>query len=205
MTGNRNRWFLPEVPDVLGMLHRQWELTSAAAQAFAAWARGDAAQSDVIRRLEHEADEAKRALWRALRSAFVTPVDAEDLFAMSADLDEVLNGMKDAVREAEACLIVPDAAVATMADLLLQAVDRLGAAFARLVDDTGEATLEADEAVHAQRAIEHVYRDAVPALIGGDDLRDAVMRRELYLRIVTAGERVRAVAERIWYCVVKES
>ena len=97
----RRRWFLPETPDVLGMLGTQLDTTLAAMRAFARWAHGDLDAADEVRALEHRADDQKRALWRALRTAFVTPVDAEDLFVMSAELDEVLNGTKDVVREAE--------------------------------------------------------------------------------------------------------
>ena len=40
-------------------------------------------------------------LRRALTVAFMTPIDAEDLYVMSERLDAELNGAKDAVREAE--------------------------------------------------------------------------------------------------------
>ena len=37
----RERWFLPETPDVLGLLGRQLSVTVEGMEAFAAWAAGD--------------------------------------------------------------------------------------------------------------------------------------------------------------------
>jgi len=41
-------------------------------------------------------------------------------------------------------------------------------------------------------------------LLSNEDLRQVDARRELYRRLLEAGERLAAVAERIWYAVVKE-
>jgi uncharacterized protein Yka (UPF0111/DUF47 family) len=201
------RWFLPDTPDVVGMLCSQVETTHEGMVAFAAWARGDAAQADTVRELEHRADDEKRALWRALRTAFVTPLDAEDLFVLSAGLDELLNGVKDTTREAEVMSIAPDDALAEMADLLVEGVDHLRDAFQALneKDDDVAATAAADAAVKCVRLIERVYRRAMPALFEHAELKEALGRRELYWRLVAVSEQMRAIAERVWYAVVKEA
>ena len=201
------RWFLPDTPDVVGMLCEQVETTHEGMVAFAAWARGDADQSDTVRELEHRADDEKRTLWRALRSAFVTPLDAEDLFVLSAGLDELLNGVKDTVREAEVMAIVPDAALAEMADHLIEGVDHLRDAFRALNETKHDeiATAAADQAVKCVRAIERVYRRAMPTLFENTEIKEALGRRELYWRLVAVSEQMRAIAERVWYAVVKEA
>jgi hypothetical protein len=53
-------WFLPEVPDVLGLLRRQLAVTVEGMDAFAAWAVGDPSAADTVRACEHRADAAKR-------------------------------------------------------------------------------------------------------------------------------------------------
>lgn len=199
------RWFLPESPDVLGMLGAQLDTTRDAMRAFAAWARGSAEAADEVRELEHRADDQKRALWRALRTAFVTPIDAEDLFVMSAELDEVLNGAKDIVREADVWAMTPDPAMAEIADLLSTGVERLGDAFALLGDPGSGATEAADAAVKSQRAVERVYRRGMSALIEHPEAREVIGRRELYARMLGTSARLCAVAERVWYAVVKEA
>jgi hypothetical protein len=52
----RQRWFLPETPDVLGLLGQQLAVTVEGMDAFAAWAAGDAAAADTVRACEHRAD-----------------------------------------------------------------------------------------------------------------------------------------------------
>jgi len=201
------RWFLPETPDVVGMLCDQVTTTHEGIAAFAAWARGDAAQADTVRELEHRADDEKRELWRALRAAFVTPIDAEDLFVLSAGLDELLNGVKDTTREAEVMSIAPDDALAEMADLIVEGVEHLGEAFEALKSSKQEevATAAADAAVKCVRSIERVYRRAMPLLFEHAELKEALGRRELYWRLVAVSEQMRAIAERVWYAVVKEA
>ena len=96
-----SRWFLPEHQDLLRLLSEQLDVTVQGIDAFAAWAAGDADQAPVTRRLEHQADRRKRALLDALREAFTTPLEPEDLFALSRGIDWVLNHAKDVIGESE--------------------------------------------------------------------------------------------------------
>ena len=61
------RWFLPETPDVLGLLHHQLEVTIESVDAFAAWANGDAGAAEAVRDAGPAGDTAKRELLSALR------------------------------------------------------------------------------------------------------------------------------------------
>ena len=199
------RWFLPDTPDVLGMLRAQTADTIEAMDALVAWTQGDVAKGEVVRELEHRADERKHELQRSLKVAFSTPLEPEDLFALSRGLDGILNGAKDAVREAEVMGLAPDGATTEMATLLAEAVRHLGEAFEQLGADGDEATDAADAAIKAQRRIERVYRRAMGALIEVADLREVMARRELYRRLARLGDLVVDVGERVWYAVVKEA
>jgi len=202
-------WFLPENPDVLGTLRRQAGVTTEGMTALVEWANGDAAASDRIRDAEHRADELKKELRGQLKTSFITPIGAEDLFVMSGRLDAVLNGAKDAVRESEVMAIPPDAAVAGMAACLAEGVHHLVEAFERLGatdDGDGEAATDAaDRAVKTQRQLERVYRQGMSALLEVGDLRVVNGRRELYRRFARIGDDVTEVAERVWYAAVKEA
>ena len=200
----RNAWFLPRSPDVLGLLRRQLAITIEGMDAFATWAAGDPAGGAVVRDCEHRADDAKRELHRALRIAFVTPLEPEDLFALSRGVDRIINQAKDALRESEVMACPPDRPLADMAVLLAGAVRELDAAVARLAPGTGEATASADAAIKAARRIERVYRAAMADLLTVQDLREVSGRRELYRRCSRIGDSVVEVAERVLYAVVKE-
>jgi uncharacterized protein Yka (UPF0111/DUF47 family) len=200
------RWFLPETPDLLGMLHAQATITVEGTDALAAWSTGDPDAADQVRRCEHRADDAKRVLWKALRDSFSPPLDAEDLFTLSADLDEVLNAAKDLVRECEVMRIEPDRATKEMVGFLDEATHQLADAFQSLgAHESGDPTECADAAIKSQRRVERTYRTAMSALVETSDLRDVMSRRELYRRLSRIGDLVHRVAERVWYAVVKEA
>lgn len=204
MSKDRTRWFLPENGDVLGMLRAQADVSIRALDAFAGWAGGDPAQSDVVRAAEHEADERKRELLMLVRDAFSTPLDPEDLFELSRGLDEVVNGAKNTVREAEALSMQPNRSMGEMSALLADGVHRLGEAFAALAGDADRAQQYAAAAIKAQRNLERCYRAAMADLAAQEDIREVVGRQELYRRLARMSEAILDVADRVTYAIVKE-
>jgi uncharacterized protein Yka (UPF0111/DUF47 family) len=202
----RSRWFLPETPDVLAMLREQMAVTLTGMDALVTWAGGDAGAVERLRDCEHQADDRKRELREALGDAFTTPLEPEDIFELSRGLDRVLNGAKNAVREAEVMQAAPDAFIAEMAAELAAGTRELADAFHALGGDAGAlATAAATRAAKSQSRLEHVYRRAMSALITVDDLREVAAKRELYRRFARTSDDLRDVAERVWYSVLKEN
>lgn len=197
-------WFLPSTPDVMGLLRSQGKITQRGMGAFVAWSAGDAASEAAVRDAEHEADGVRRELQGALRAAFSTPLDAEDIYELSERLDAVLNAAKNAVREAQVMGITPDATLASMATDAAAGVDHLCDAFALLTTDQAQATVAADRAISCERRVEHTYRTAMSQLLQVADLRQVIAWREMYRRYARLGEGLVRVAERVWYAVVKE-
>ena len=127
------------------------------------------------------------------------------MFELSRGLDEVLDGAKNVVGEAEAMGTGPDAATAEMARELAAGTRRLTEALALIEgEDRERATALADEAVKDQRHLQHTYRAAMSALIEVEDPRELAARRELYRRLARTGDELVRVAERVWYSVLKE-
>jgi uncharacterized protein Yka (UPF0111/DUF47 family) len=187
------------------MLRHQLAVTTAGMEAFAAWANGDADAAAAVREHEHRADTARRELHATLKDAFVTPLEPEDLFALSRGIDRILNQAKDLVRESEVMACPPDTPLAEMATLLVSFARRLDDAIARLQPRDGDATDAADAAIKEARRLERVYRAAMAELLEVDDLREVMARRELYRRCSRMGEGAVDVAERVLYAAVKES
>lgn len=203
---SRSHWFLPQSADVLGMLSEQAAITVKGMEALVAWAEGEAAAADRLRRFEHDADKQKRELREALTEAFSTPLEPEDIFELSTGLDEVLDSAKNIAGEAEAMHTAPNAATAEMARQLLEGTTRLAEALAMFArGDRKDATAEADRAVKDQRHLQHSYRRAMSDLVDVEDLREIAARRELYRRLARTGDNLVRVAERVWYSVLKES
>ena len=198
------RWFLPESPDVIGMLGRQLAITREGVDALVEWSSGDESKATAIRALEHRADEHKRELEIALTTAFTTPLEPEDLYALSRGIDWILNHCKDLVQESEVMDCPPDEPLAEMCEALAESVHLLAEAVELLGEKDPAATERANEALRAVRRIEKIYRDAMASLLEVDDLREVTARRELYRRMARIGETVVEVAERVWYSIVKE-
>jgi uncharacterized protein Yka (UPF0111/DUF47 family) len=202
----RHRWFLPETPDVLAMLRNQTTITMEGMAALLAWSRGDPDAADRLRECEHRADDQKRELRAALTVAFTTPLEPEDIFELSTELDRVLNSAKNTVREAEVMHTGPDQAISEMAAELGVGLRDLNQAFEQLAAGARAAATEAaDRAAKSQSRVEKVYRQAMSALVTVVDLREVAAKRELYRRLARTSDDLREVAERVWYSVLKES
>lgn len=199
------RYFLPETPDVIGLLRDQLAVTITGLEAFAAWAEGDGAAAQRVRDAEDAGEERKRVLLRALRAAFVTPMDPEDVFALSRSVDWILDHAKDVITESEVMACPPDAGLAEMATLLLESVRHIDEAIARLGSVEGDPIEAADAAIGVERELERRYYEGMAALLEVDDMRERITRRELYRRCSTIGETVIDAADRVVYAVVKES
>jgi uncharacterized protein len=204
-----SHWFLPDSPDLLGMLVHQLDVTIEGIDQFAAWAAGDADAAERVHAIEHQADDVKLELQRTLRDAFTTPMEPEDLFALSQGIDWILNYAKDAIGESEVMACPPDEAVAEMAALLAQACRDLGEGVASLASGGGpdhpDPIDAAQAAIKSERRLEKVYRRGMAALLELDDLREVMARRELYRRCSRMGVAIVEVAERIGYALAKAS
>jgi predicted phosphate transport protein (TIGR00153 family) len=63
--------------------------------------------SKEIRVLEHRGDEVIHEIFRRLNQTFITPIDPEDIHALSTKLDDVLDGIEDAVYRLVAYRVEP--------------------------------------------------------------------------------------------------
>jgi uncharacterized protein len=205
MTRHR-RWFLPETPDVLAILRKQTAITMEGMEALLAWSRGEPGAGDRLVECEHRADDRKRELRAALTIAFTTPLEPEDIFELSTELDRVLNSAKNTVREAEVMEIGPDQAISEMAAELVEGVRDLSEAFEQLAAGARAAATEAaDRAAKSQTRVEKIYRRSMSSLVAVHNLREVAAKRELYRRLARTSDDLREVAERVWYSVLKES
>jgi uncharacterized protein len=199
------RWFLPDTPDVLGLLRQQAGVALEGLEAFQSWAGGDAAAASAVRDSEHREEEARRAVLGALRAAFVTPLEPEDLFALSRGIDRIIAYARDLISESEAMAAPPDGVIADMAALLVEAVRHIDMALVHLGTDDDAATDAAEEAIQAHRSLERIYYQGMRALLDVEDRTERISRRELYRRCQRIGEIVIDVAERIMYAIVKQA
>jgi len=201
----RGHWFLPDAPDVVGLLRSQLAVTIEGLDAAAAWAAGDQGAAKRLVEIEHRGDTAKRELLAELRGAFVIPLAAEDVFALSRGIDWILDYTRDLVSEADAMACDADAGLAEMLARLGEAAHYIDEGLGALGEDGERATAAADRAIRAERALEHVYYRGMAELLDTSGQRERISLRELYRHCERIGETVIDVAERIVYAVVKKS
>ena len=158
-----------------------------------------------MRDAERRGDDAKRDLLTALRVAFVTPLEPEDVFALSRGIDRLLNYARDLIDESDAMACPPDARIADMAGLVGAALGHIETAVASLGSDSDAATTAADAAITEERRLERSYYEGMAQLLEVGDRNERIARRELYRSCARLGETVVDIAERVVYAVMKES
>jgi uncharacterized protein Yka (UPF0111/DUF47 family) len=205
--GPRRRWWrvlMPVAPDVVALLVAQGELTVEGMDAFNAWSHpGGEGTAEAVRSAQHRAYHARRELLTALQAALSTPVDQEDLYLLSERIDRVLTAARYTLREAEVLGRAPNVHTGQMADRLATATRALVAGFRVLHKDPEEAGRQADAASDAVHHVERDYRQAMAELLQADDLRVVVAGQVLYRHYLGVADAVIAVADRLWFVVLR--
>jgi predicted phosphate transport protein (TIGR00153 family) len=163
-----------------------------------------------IAAIEKEADEVRRILIEELMRTFITPFDREDIFALSREIDDILDYVNTTVEEMEILDVDPNSYMLRMASLLHDAAVEINLSVLRLQDNHLTVANE-----HAQRAkslenrVETVYREAIGDLFAkAKDLKHVVEMmkiRELYRHLSNAADRGDGAANVISDVIMKVS
>jgi len=147
-----------------------------------------------LRATEKEADEVRRILIDELLRTFVTPIDREDISALSRAIDDVLDYAYTTVDEMEILKVQPTPHMTRIAALLHDAAVELDLAVQRLEDNhPGVASDHAQRARAIENRVENVYREALAELFRDPHDLDDVVRmlklREVYRHLSNAADR----------------
>ncbi|MDX3189739.1 hypothetical protein PV458_15155 [Streptomyces sp. MN03-5084-2B] len=195
-------WFLPHNPDVLGLLRDQADTVADLLTALAGWARGLPTGGELHTPLLVQSAERRQVLV-AVREAFSTPIEAEDVFELAERLGEIADAAYMLVRESDLSRTPPDDHLTVMVLTVVSAFDMLHSALDAL-PKTGAAA-EADAALSSLEAAEHAYRRAIAGLETEPDPRREMRLRELYRRAEHLALAVQRLGRRTWYAVCKIS
>ena len=124
-------------------------------------------QAQKIRLLEKEADELRRILIDELNRTFVTPMDREDIFALSRAIDDVMDYAYTTVEEMVILSVTPNTFLRRIVSLLREASYEIHLAMLRLKDHPNVANDHAIRAKALENRVEHIYREAVADLSVG--------------------------------------
>ena len=86
--------------DFFALLNQQCELTVRAMEVLCEYCKlPTETLSESIKDIEHSADDIRRTLIEEINKTYITPIDREDLFHLSRQLDEILDYAKTSVDE----------------------------------------------------------------------------------------------------------
>ncbi|NPA91667.1 MAG: DUF47 family protein [Chloroflexi bacterium] len=160
-----------------------------------------------VERAEKDADELRRILIDELNRTFITPIDREDIFALSRAVDDVLDYAYSTIDEMRLLQVDPNPFLRRMASLLREAANEIYLAMERLEHHPGVAAEHAMRAKALENRVERVYREAIADLFKAPASLEQIVYmlkvRELYRHLSNAADRGDETANVISNIVVK--
>lgn len=151
--------------------------------------------------VEHEGDTRRGLLVARLRRSVSSPIDREDLFRLSRSVDDVLDTVRDFIREADLFGAGGQDAYQPVLDALARGIAELGEAV-RLLPEAPQRA--AEHALHAKKqGLRTHYQYAVAALLAGPLTAETLKATLLLHRLDTAGIHLATAADALADGVVK--
>ncbi len=204
------RFLKPKQDNFMALLIQQGEYTIHIVDALQAYLKKqNDKKSTHARAVEKEADELQRILVHELMDTFVTPIDREDIFALSRALDNFIDYVYDTVEELEIFELAAPEPVIKIADLLHKMATELHMAITQLIDYPGVAQEHARRVKHLENQVEDAYRLSLAALFQGPQDIHQVMEilktREVLRHLSNAADQGDRAADTVMDIVVKWS
>jgi uncharacterized protein len=201
-------FFKPRQDQFVKLLVRQAETTLHGMNALESYMKKRSDKhASAVTQAEKDADEIRRILIDDLNRTFVTPLDREDIFALSRAIDDVMDYAYTTVEEMQILDVEPNDYLRRLVSLLQDAAEEIHMAMLRLEEHPGVAAEHATRAKALENRVERVYREAVADLFSGPEDVHHVMEmlklRELYRHLSNCADRGDEAANVIHDIVVK--
>ncbi|MBM4326061.1 MAG: DUF47 family protein [Deltaproteobacteria bacterium] len=158
---------------------------------------------EVIDRIEQEADDIRRIIIDELNQTFITPIDREDIFALSRAIDDVCDHARNTVKEMEAFDVESDEYLIRMAELLQKGSGHLVSAIRHLKKNPNVAVEYAVRAKRIENKMNDIFINALAQLFSAGDVKSMLKYREIYRHFNRSADRVDDAANIISNIVVK--
>lgn len=145
---------------------------------------------DEIAELERQGDERRAEFTRFLSTCLTTPIDREDLFRLSRSIDDVLDNLRDYVRELQ-LYRPPDARpLLPVLERITDAIDALHRAVRSLTERPTAVVAAARDAEHAAAQVRRQFEQSLGGLFEHGMDEDALRTREVLRRLDVVGLRI---------------
>lgn len=181
----------PAKYDFFDGLAKQAQCNALGISALSDWLRsGLDRDGGVLERSRQEADEIRLSFEKDLVNAFSTPIDREDLYLFSVDMDKVIEYALSTLLSMRAFGMEADAVIADMAGQLKTGADL----FLEAVKNLKDAPAKSEQLIPAMRnthvLAERLYMDGMAALFACGDPMRALKFREVYHHLKDASENL---------------
>lgn len=158
---------------------------------------------DRVKELENDGDEVRKELINTINKTFITPIDREDLFQLSLDIDDITDYMLTTITDMEIYGIKPDSYVRKMILELEEMTAYLYEAVKLLEFSREEANHPALRAKKLENIVNTSYHNALANLYESDDIKKILKYREIYNHLNNASDRGDEAANSIMNISVK--
>ncbi len=196
--------FLPREKNFYKMLSDQALKTLEGMKALAAFAeKQNDENANRVKQIEKEADELRRILVEELHQTFTTPMDREDIYALSRAIDDIVDYADTTVDEMEIYGVTTEDHLREMVDILGKAAHEINDAVKILQTYPHIATEHAVQAKFYENAMEKAYQAALADLFKKTDTVYMLKMREIYRHLSNAADRCDQAANIICSIVMK--
>src|SRR6266540_7226161 len=203
--------FLPRDERFFSLFLKQVENISAASRLLLEGARAGNSQlakaSEQIKALESKGDEITHDIFTRLNQTFITPLDPEDIQALSVSLDNVLDGIEDAAHRMVAYHLEPiTPTMLELCEIVKQCANSLQKAF-EMLDQKKEKVMEhCIEINRLENEADKLVRKAVAELFMQEkDPITIIKLKEVYDFLEATTDYCEDVTDTLQTVVVKNS
>jgi predicted phosphate transport protein (TIGR00153 family) len=156
-----------------------------------------------VKEIEREADELRRILVEELHQTFITPMDREDIYALSRAIDDIMDYANSTVDEMQIYEVSSDEHLQEMVEILKKAAREINDAVKILETYPNIAMGHAVKAKSYENTMEKAYHTALAALFKKTDTVYMLKMREIYRHLSNAADRSDEAANIICSIVMK--
>lgn len=190
--------------DFFELLSRQADKSNEGANALLAYLHSGTG-AEQVKKHEQECDDIRRLLIDELNQTFMTPIDREDIFALSRVIDDIVDYANNTVKEMEIFEVGPNDRLLHMGQILKEGSEYICQAVRHLRKNPQVANEYAIKAKRSENAMNREYLEALNELFNSQDLRLILSLREIYRHLNRSADRVDDAANIINNIVVKLS
>lgn len=149
----------------------------------------------LIARIEHEGDASRKNLITVLRGTFIMAIDREDLYRLSRAVDDILDGVRDFIRESDLYRIEDQHRLIPLLTIVLDGVLALQKAVATLGIDFQKTTRYSLLCRRKANNLRNAFQYELAQLFEGELGMETLRYRELLRRLETISMKMYEAAD----------